>query len=163
MTEVDLENEVAAAFFTSTSASAPPNESPIGQRVKAEVNDSGVQSAAMFAVENVSEELNAILNLVQITKAEVQVVAGLKYYLSAKIEFQGKGSLPNTMKHLQESHIVGSVHTCLASVEKSGKDVTIPSNDIPHFDKRMGCDFQVYDRPWVPEKFLLNYACLLEE
>jgi len=74
------------AADTSTETKTPPL---CGGYSRAEI-DSGVKAAAAFAVREQSKSVGRPLRLVEILKAEQQVVAGLNYRFHLKVEEAGK-------------------------------------------------------------------------
>ena len=71
-----------------TYAAVTTRSSIAGGVVDADVNSEGVQDAAKFAYQMISASINSVhaLKIGKITKAQSQVVAGVKYYLTMEVE-----------------------------------------------------------------------------
>ncbi|XP_078413717.1 cystatin-like [Cetorhinus maximus] len=74
---------LSAAFFTSTLASDNSIEQLVGQPVEVSLDDERLQPAAEFLETATSHFHN---EKVTIKNAKVQVVGGLRYYLTLKVE-----------------------------------------------------------------------------
>lgn len=80
-----------AGLFTACNEGAPPTEPPLtGGFSKASVSDQEVKAAADFAVAAQAAEEKKKIELVSITAAEAQVVAGMNYKLTLKVLVDGK-------------------------------------------------------------------------
>uniref|UniRef100_UPI00398E8B74 cystatin-POGU1-like n=1 Tax=Pristiophorus japonicus TaxID=55135 RepID=UPI00398E8B74 len=89
---------LSAAFFSSISTLANEDEGLLGMREIADVNNAGVQSAFAFAIEVYKRYFALSSGKYTIQKAEVQAVAGLKYYLTVEISLEENDFVSSTKK-----------------------------------------------------------------
>ncbi|XP_039214408.1 cystatin-1-like [Crotalus tigris] len=104
----------------------------------ASVTDEGVQNAAAFAVEQYNERSDNTnyFKVLRIVKAETQVVAGAKYYLTVEIgeTVCEKSNGPMTYSEIQNCELL-----------PQGKKLT--------------CNFEVWSRPWLNENQVTSMSC----
>jgi hypothetical protein len=78
-------------LFTACNEDASPTDPPLtGGFSEASVSDQEVKAAADFAVSTRAAEEKKKIELVSITAAEVQVVAGMNYKLTLEVLVDGK-------------------------------------------------------------------------
>ncbi|KAM3824727.1 cystatin-like [Vipera latastei] len=100
------------------------------------VTEKGVQEAAAFAVEQYNERSNNpnYFKELRVVKAQSQVVAGAKYYLTVEIgkTVCEKSNGPMAFSEIQKCELL---------------------------PEKLTCNFQVWSRPWLNENQLTSMNC----
>ncbi|CAH1262746.1 KNG1 [Branchiostoma lanceolatum] len=106
-----------------------------GGLMAADVNHQDIQRMALLSVDHVNAMRNnpTLSKLVEVTSAQYQVVAGLKYYLTMEIGTTVCSSSDNT--------------------------VLLSDCDVLLGGGRETCDVQVLDQPWIGEPQVLSFSC----
>ncbi|XP_034955082.2 cystatin [Zootoca vivipara] len=105
------------------------------------VSDPDVQMAAAFAVAAYNQASNNMFYCRQlnILKAQIQVVAGMKYYLTVE--------LVNTLCDKK------------AGSNLSAEDLQRCSLPLEGEQQKQICEFQVWSRPWLSDTHLTHMSC----
>lgn len=88
-------------FFGSAKNSFAQTEQITGGYGDADVTDKDVIKAAKFAVKKSSQIQNATITLRSITKAQIQVVAGINYKLCLEINYKRKSDKKTVRRYAQ--------------------------------------------------------------
>ncbi|XP_035671867.1 kininogen-1-like [Branchiostoma floridae] len=106
-----------------------------GGLMPADTNNQGIQHLASLSVDHINTMRNAptLSKLVEVTSAQYQVVAGMKYYLTMEIGTTSCSSSDSTVLLSDCAVLLGG-----------GREM---------------CDVEVLDQPWIGEPQVLNFSC----
>ncbi|XP_078591933.1 kininogen-1-like [Branchiostoma floridae x Branchiostoma japonicum] len=106
-----------------------------GGLMPADTNNQGIQHLASLSVDHINTMRNAptLSKLVEVTSAQYQVVAGMKYYLTMEIGTTSCSSSDSTVLLSDCAVLLGG-----------GREM---------------CDVEVLDQPWIGEPQVLTFSC----
>ncbi|XP_074845422.1 cystatin-C [Carettochelys insculpta] len=130
---------LAALALALASGAALAKDRPprlLGGLQEAEENDAGVQRALSFAMSEYNKASNDKYRsrVVELVRARKQIVAGIKYYLDAKI---GRTTCTKSAKEVQDCAF----------------------HEAPELAQRVTCNFVVYTIPWLNHISLEENKC----